>query len=978
MTATSFTDRFPELQPIDAAPSLFTVNGFGTTLYGSRDRDEETETYVATQCLCVIFIPLLALGAYRVAYAGGDQYYFLGKQPLSGFAKAWNALVALLVLGGGGFFAFQAYYNSAEAVAGRDLAAAERSLAAGDHASAVAKYEKVAAGSTSKANTARKSLFSWLAAPPAAAKPQDKQAAWQAAVRLQRSGQWNQSRQELADRGLALAAESVASAPDIALGLLDESAEIDGEAKASAPKRRALLETLLAARPGDAPVTIRLAAVLEAEENTERAVALLMPVRDKLADTEGARILGQHLAASGKYDEAYPLLTPYCQSRLARFHTAEEALSTAYESVQQAALHRLRNNQADPAFYRRYDAASQDEQQRMVDEYIEEAVEADTRITGLRETFIKEARIVPVALDLGMVQLQRAQSLEDQAARKAELEKAEKTFLAVGNAAGDSDEYQLNLGKVYYWLGKQDEGRKLFDAILARNAKNFDIRIGLAGILREVGAEDQSRKLVEKIYEGESDAENKSSAARLRALLARKADEQILWLSRCRQTDPEVKASLCLARARKAVEEANDSEAESHLRQAVTLYEAMPENSSTLNNGAIGYDGLFDLAGDPADLRKAAEMFDKAVSLEPDDSILLSNTAATFQELAVAETIGDLVDLRLMGMTGDLELLRLCYYDDPGSDALLARLRACPEMVKALAYYERALLLAPKRASNYLEAMGLYGWLEDSAALTRIAQRAVEAQPDTKESIDETQRFLRGERDKEVRAQLKRRTAQARQLADEWRKQPASERRSRSIAGALDAEVSMLLSAASIGDPVDTDRVVKLAEQALAEHRCSATHRGLVAALVTRASAQLELAHPKYKSLAHAGRRTLSPFEAVLLALERPALKELVAKHPDMRRAAELVGQSCSRFPETGSLEDAILLEPFDPSAARVQRELALTDEADRVATETYFRLLPASSQAGLDLMRQLTADGRKEEAAEIRKQLAKYKVVLP
>ena len=188
----------------------------------------------------------------------------------------------------------------------------------------------------------------------------------------------------------------------------------------------------------------------------------------------------------------------------------------------------------------------------------------------------------------------------------------------------------------------------------------------------------------------------------------------------------------------------------------------------------------------------------------------------------------------------------------------------------------------------------------------------------------------------------------------------------------------MLVSASSIGDPVDTDRVVKLAEQALAEHRCSATHRGLVAALVSRASSQLELAHPKYKSLANAGRRSLSPFEAVLLALERPALKELVAKHPDIRRAAQLVGQSCARYPKTGSLEDAILLEPFDPSAAHVQRELAQADEADRVATATYFRLLPASSQAGLDLMRQLTADGKKEEAGEIRKQLAKHKIVLP
>ena len=147
------------------------------------------------------------------------------------------------------------------------------------------------------------------------------------------------------------------------------------------------------------------------------------------------------------------------------------------------------------------------------------AVKADLRITEQRDVY-QGGPDRPRGAGPGNGAAPAAQSLADQAARKAELEKAEKTFLAVGNAAGESDEYQLNLGKVYYWLGKQDEGRKLFDAILARNAKNFAIRIALAQILREVGAEGESRKLAEKIYEGESDAENKSSAASLRSLMA--------------------------------------------------------------------------------------------------------------------------------------------------------------------------------------------------------------------------------------------------------------------------------------------------------------------------------------------------------------------------------------------------------------------------------------------------------------------------
>ena len=72
---------------------MHTVNGVGTSLFGSRDRDEETGTYVTTLCACFAFIPIIALAAYRVTAAGGNTYYFLGKTRLSAVAKAWNAFI---------------------------------------------------------------------------------------------------------------------------------------------------------------------------------------------------------------------------------------------------------------------------------------------------------------------------------------------------------------------------------------------------------------------------------------------------------------------------------------------------------------------------------------------------------------------------------------------------------------------------------------------------------------------------------------------------------------------------------------------------------------------------------------------------------------------------------------------------------------------------------------------------------------------
>jgi hypothetical protein len=64
-------EKFPEMTPVKGAPALFRLNGCGLGLYGRRDADHQTGTYVSTYCLCLIFVPVLALTAYRIADARG-------------------------------------------------------------------------------------------------------------------------------------------------------------------------------------------------------------------------------------------------------------------------------------------------------------------------------------------------------------------------------------------------------------------------------------------------------------------------------------------------------------------------------------------------------------------------------------------------------------------------------------------------------------------------------------------------------------------------------------------------------------------------------------------------------------------------------------------------------------------------------------------------------------------------------------------
>lgn len=74
------------LEPLNGrAPVMSTINGIGTTIYG-REEQGADGAYVTTLFFVFFFIPILPLGAYLVADAGGRSYRFFGKAPLGSFS----------------------------------------------------------------------------------------------------------------------------------------------------------------------------------------------------------------------------------------------------------------------------------------------------------------------------------------------------------------------------------------------------------------------------------------------------------------------------------------------------------------------------------------------------------------------------------------------------------------------------------------------------------------------------------------------------------------------------------------------------------------------------------------------------------------------------------------------------------------------------------------------------------------------------
>lgn len=78
-------------KPLKNAPSLHTINGCGTTIYGD------------TLWFVLIMIPIFALGRYSVTALGNGQYNFLGELKLHQWQKIWNivagVIIAILAIG---------------------------------------------------------------------------------------------------------------------------------------------------------------------------------------------------------------------------------------------------------------------------------------------------------------------------------------------------------------------------------------------------------------------------------------------------------------------------------------------------------------------------------------------------------------------------------------------------------------------------------------------------------------------------------------------------------------------------------------------------------------------------------------------------------------------------------------------------------------------------------------------------------------
>ena len=937
--------KFPYLKPLKGAPSLYSVNGFGLAMYGKRDLDPETQTYIKTRCVCVLFIPLFAVDAYRVADAGSRSWFFFGKEALSGFVRSWNVAMACVVACAALAVGWNVHTSSPGYRAQQELKRAAEFLKAGEPAKAAAIYRQQVNGPATAA--ARKGLGEAVEACLQSDRPQTVTAAFRALAGL--PPDVNQPAPLVPDafqRGLSLVAKFRPDDADGALDVLEAVAVLNPKDETLTPLKTGLLQEAIAANPDNIKRVVELALLYETERQLDKSVKLLLPYRQKLGETEGARILGQYLLQQGQNEDAYSLLFPYVQTRLEKLRAIERSYTNTVATVSKRVLDELNRGQADDSFYENYKKAGKVKQEEMVDNYIQTRLKADPAFKRVLAELQEASQIVHVTLDLGIVQLNRAQNLKDTTARKAELESAEKTFLAIQGFAGDTDEYRLFLGQVYYWLGRSKEGKELFDELLVNNKRAYPILMSLGNTLRDVGETAEARALVEEAYQTTKSSKEKFTAAAFRALLFKDSDDQIAWLEK---SDPEalwVQVELNSARGKKALQQGNKPLAADFLRKAISGYENQPKSAASLNNCGLACFDLYEATSNLEDHQRGMALLEEAIRMDPGNSILLHNTAHVLITRAVMDVVRDSIHTDALGEQPGLHMLSHLYQNDTERALVYQKLREDEAMKKGVAYLDKALLLAPKNLSLYETALAVHGGFRDATELQKLQQRFRIAAPDLAETRRETLASYAGEKDRQNQEKL-----QARIRAfEELLKSPAVSEHALTQEHVAVSLIGLWQNAWVYGGEIDSRKLVQTALATHQKHQSSASRHALKSAYFFRAGEELARQSPPYATLVSRTRRAISPEYLMAYDLERGGpLADLAMRNENVTRALALQKEIVASFPSWVSVSEWALLKTSAPDTATLLAKRWSENETARLIDELQFQFNPVSASVVLE-----------------------------
>ena len=959
--------KFPEMTPVKGPPPLITINGCGCGMYGKRDWDEESKTYVSTLCICLVFIPIISLAAYRVAKSK-NGWYFLGKVPLSGFARTWNNIMLLIVLALIGIICWRMHVDSQSYKDKQTLLKAEHLEKEGQTARAVIFYSRLYFNSPEQKEVACKALRNIYDACEKKGAGKNSLNLLEHLVQVDR-----RTKGKLFPdfRGLVLkqTKECLDSNPTLGLEYLNLARKLRVDKSALDKLYRRMLEKCVATNPQNVDAVLKLVGIYESERNFDKCEKILMPVKGKIASTEGARILGKIMLRKKNYDEAYKLLHPYVKAKMKTFRKARVNYVNELKKAQKRALAKLNGNPDSKAYREISRIRDKKKRKRKLDEYLSKWMKKDSSVKKSLDEYIKAASFVPSAIELGMLQLERARTVVSVEERKKELEAAERTFVAIAPFASGSDEYKLSLGEVYYWLGKDSEGEKQFDGYLTSRKRDARALLYLADIYRRIGKTGKVYKLAKEVFDKkEVSSKEKDQAVFLLSQTCLTNTEKIYWLEKLDKTNDGMLASLYSTKADLAIENGDDGKARKFLEKSIAVYEKMPETATLLNNLSLIYSSLYAITGEPEDLAKSAKMIVKAVDLNPRGAILLLNAVSSLIKSSVIKVIADKVDLRKLRSLAGTAVLNYLYCDKAGRQSLYQAIRETDSYKKALEFNSRLYILAPKNINVYVMGMMLAAYSDSRSrlkTLLKIEEMLKKASPDVSKLKSYTRDFYSGKRDGEIMKTLKGNLKKYRLMLKNL--YPEKDPLCFAVMAATVTKLERKLN--KYESRSNQNEILSLAEKAFKCSSSAGTARAYRNALAYCVLKKLTETNPGFQKISVKAKRCLASYELIAyIAVSMPEAAGKLASDPNTGKILKLLHLKYDMLPAELSVNDWAVAKLLEPAFAEKIKDRIVNNKVKMEEYRISYDFFSYAVSTQLDEYILETMLGKKDDAEKVLK----------
>jgi hypothetical protein len=182
-----------------------------------------------------------------------------------------------------------------------------------------------------------------------------------------------------------------------------------------------------------------------------------------------------------------------------------------------------------------------------------------------------------------------------------------------------------------------------------------------------------------------------------------------------------------------------------------------------------------------------------------------------------------------------------------------------------------------------------------------------------------------------------------------------------------------------IGEPVDCDQLVQLADEAHTAAPSAGTRSVLTAALLTRASVTCAQGSPAYARHADRYCRSLGPSYLIPVLMSGDTeLRKLLLEDADVQRVIKLTMEKGQAFPDEWSFWDWAMFRHAAPEQAAAVAEALRGDEVRRLSAILKNRLAPLAATPACDRYWMLQLDGKEGEAIAVLRGCADQGVPIP